>query len=132
MRRARTSTKKAPDAGIPEAEISASILAAAAALGIPLWRNNVGATLTAGGGFMRFGLGNDGRGRGGSPDLIGILPGGRFLGVEVKAARGKISPEQAAWIERINAAGGLAFVARSVDDFLREIYLPRRAESHHA
>lgn len=43
--------------------------------------------------------------------MLGQLPHGRLLGVEVKAAKGRTSPEQVAFLERINRAGGLAFVA---------------------
>lgn len=52
----------------------------------------------------------------GMPDLIGILPDGRFLAIEVKTAKGKVSDEQFKVIDEINQAGGLAFVARSLDD----------------
>lgn len=62
----------------------------------------------------------------GLPDIHGILPGGRFLGVEVKQpdrvnAKGQTvryypSAEQKERIAEINAAGGLAFVARSIED----------------
>jgi len=51
----------------------------------------------------------------GVPDIIGIYDG-KFLGIEIKGERGKVSLVQQAFIERINAEGGLAFVARSVDD----------------
>lgn len=52
----------------------------------------------------------------GMPDLIGILPEGRFLAIEVKTPRGKVSNEQCQVIDEINDAGGMAFVARSLDD----------------
>jgi hypothetical protein len=52
----------------------------------------------------------------GVPDLIGILPGGRLLGVEVKRAKGTLRPEQEEFITKINRCGGLAFVARSVTE----------------
>ena len=51
----------------------------------------------------------------GTPDILAVI-GGRFVAIEVKAPAGKVSPIQQAQIDRINAAGGLAFVARSVDD----------------
>jgi len=34
--------------------------------------------------------------------------------VEVKAVKGRTSPEQVAFLERINRAGGVAFVARDL------------------
>jgi hypothetical protein len=54
------------------------------------------------------------------PDIIGILPGGRCLGIEVKRLKSKTQPkraqEQEEFREKINRAGGLAFIARSVDE----------------
>ena len=48
-------------------------------------------------------MGTDGNGRNGW---------GRFLVVEVKAQAGRLRPEQTLFLERIRAAGGVAFVAR--------------------
>ncbi len=53
----------------------------------------------------------------GSSDLIGITSTGRFLSVEVKSERGRLSAEQRAWIEMIQRFGGLAGEARSIEDF---------------
>ena len=68
----------------------------------------------------------------GLPDIHGIIPGGRFFAIEVKnpphkSAAGKWvrsypSPEQRQQIEEINAAGGLAFVARSLKDLEERKY----------
>lgn len=52
----------------------------------------------------------------GVPDILGILPDGRFLGVEVKQKAGVISSDQLLFINRCNRLGGVCFVARSVDD----------------
>jgi hypothetical protein len=52
----------------------------------------------------------------GMSDIIGILPGGRFLAIEVKA-EGKLSGatvEQAAFLERVKRDGGIAVVADDV------------------
>ncbi|NBV62639.1 MAG: VRR-NUC domain-containing protein, partial [Rhodobacteraceae bacterium] len=35
---------------------------------------------------------------------------------EVKAERGRVSPEQRQWLEAVQAAGGIAGVARSVEE----------------
>lgn len=104
-----------------ESGVAAAVVAAAAARGIALWRNNVGACRTAGGGFMRFGLGNDRPGGGGSPDYVGILPGGRFIGVEVKRPGARPSPAQLAWGDVIRRAGGVWIWCDSVDGFLAAI-----------
>lgn len=52
----------------------------------------------------------------GMADIIGILPDGRFLSVEVKRSRGgRISPEQKAFREKVEASGGLALIVNSVE-----------------
>jgi hypothetical protein len=38
------------------------------------------------------------------------------LAIEVKRPRGRVTPEQQQFIDMINEAGGLAFVARSVEE----------------
>lgn len=57
----------------------------------------------------------------GVPDLIGTMQGGRMLLIEVKTARGVVSPEQEAFIERHADAGALAFVARSSREVLERL-----------
>ena len=42
-----------------------------------------------------------------------------FTSVEVKTATGRVSTEQRQWLEAVQAAGGIAGVARSVEDALR-------------
>ena len=61
----------------------------------------------------------------GVPDIVGIY-NGRFLAIEVKTERGKLSPHQEKFIAAINANGGLAFVARSVDDVIENLELKTR------
>ncbi len=57
----------------------------------------------------------------GVSDILGILKGGRILAIEVKAPKGRVSPEQKLFIDLVNAAGGKAFVARSIEDVEREL-----------
>ncbi len=64
--------------------------------------------------FVRFGWP-------GCPDVLGQLKDGRLLGVEVKGPAGKLRPEQAVFIGRIRAAGGVAFLARDCRDVRREL-----------
>lgn len=52
----------------------------------------------------------------GVSDVLGILPGGRLLAIEVKSKVGRPSPEQILFIDKINKSGGLAFIARSVEE----------------
>lgn len=53
----------------------------------------------------------------GSSDLIGLTNTGRFLAVEVKSERGRLTDDQRAWIAVIRRFGGLAGEARSIEDF---------------
>jgi hypothetical protein len=54
----------------------------------------------------------------GVSDILGVLHGGRIICIEVKSPKGRISPHQQQFIDAINSAGGLAFVARSVDEVI--------------
>ena len=76
-------------------------------------RMNSGA-VRMGGRVLRFGWP-------GCPDVLGQLKDGRLLGVEVKGPAGKLRPEQAVILDRVRAAGGVAFVARDLRDVLREL-----------
>ena len=51
----------------------------------------------------------------GTPDLIGFV-GPRFACVEIKAGRDRLRTGQRAFIDTVLACGGLAGVARSVED----------------
>ena len=52
----------------------------------------------------------------GVSDLIGWTEGGRFVAVEVKGPRGRVTDEQKAFIDLVRRSGGLAGVARSVEE----------------
>lgn len=89
-----------------------------------LFRNNTGTLKDQHGRPVQFGLCK------GSADLIGyrtvtITPDmvgqqvAVFLSIEVKTPTGRIRPEQQQWLDTIQAAGGIAGVARSVEDALR-------------
>ncbi len=54
----------------------------------------------------------------GSSDLVGIAPDGRFLAVEVKRPQGRVTAEQRRFVDAVIAAGGIAGIARSVDEAL--------------
>lgn len=54
----------------------------------------------------------------GVSDILGMFHGGRWLAIEVKSRKGRLSPEQSLFIDEINAGGGMAFVARSVQDVI--------------
>lgn len=57
----------------------------------------------------------------GTADILGIIEG-KFLAIEVKSEKGRLSPEQRVFITRINQEGGVAFVAREVNQVARELY----------
>jgi len=59
-------------------------------------------------------------GRTGWPDLLGAYHG-RPLVVEVKQPGREPRPEQAAWLERLQAGGYVAIVAHSLDEFLERV-----------
>lgn len=61
----------------------------------------------------------------GVPDIIGCYHG-RMLGIEVKTDRGRVSEHQQRFIDNINAAGGIAFVARSIEDVIKHLGLEDR------
>ena len=50
----------------------------------------------------------------GPSDILGVVDG-RIVCIEVKTPTGVVSPDQVAFIRRVQACGGLACVARSVD-----------------
>lgn len=99
----------------PEAAALCEVLKALRAHPAVSWceRMNTGAA-RVGGRFIRFGFT-------GCPDVLGQLTDGRLLGVEVKAPKGKLRPEQAVMLSRIAGAGGVAFVAHDCRDVMREL-----------
>lgn len=52
----------------------------------------------------------------GCSDILGQMKDGRFLAVEVKAERGKVSDEQQRFIDVVRANGGVAGVARNIGE----------------
>lgn len=59
--------------------------------------------------------GNRGKMKTGTSDVLGCYKG-RFLAIEIKAATGKLTDEQAEFIFAIRSNGGIAFIARSIAD----------------
>lgn len=98
-----------------EMDILRLIMIELSARGCTVWRNNVGTLKNSAGIPIKFGLCV------GSSDLIGITQDGRFLAVEVKTEKGRIRPEQIRFIDHIKSKGGLAGIARSVEDAVKII-----------
>ncbi len=91
--------------------------------GCRLFRNQTGALKDETGRLVKFGLCK------GSSDLIGmksitITPDmvgkkiAAFVAIEVKTPNGKPTPEQLHFVNRVKELGGLAGIARSVEDAL--------------
>jgi len=101
--------------GPSEAEIQAAVLRAINYHPAVVWarRMNTGAARTTGrGGTERlvfFGFP-------GSPDIHGMLRGGRALYIEVKTQTGRLTPEQQKFLALAKHHGAAAGVARSVND----------------
>lgn len=103
--------------GIPaprEVDLYAPILDAIAIRGGFAWRVNSG-TVAIGGRRIRF------NGCPGHPDIAGMTATGRALFVEVKHGRGKLTLEQASFIEKAERHGALCIVAYSLDDVTRAL-----------
>ena len=105
-----------------EAAALVEVLAALRSHAAVAWcdRMNSGAA-RMGAHFVRFGWS-------GCPDVLGQLKDGRLLGVEVKGPDGRLRPVQALFLERIRAAGGVAFMARDCRDVLRELSAERGSQ----
>lgn len=58
--------------------------------------------------------------RKGVADILGIYRG-KPLAIEVKTARGKVSHEQTMWLRAFSQHGGIAIVARSIEDVILEL-----------
>jgi hypothetical protein len=61
----------------------------------------------------------------GIPDIVGCY-NGRFFAIEVKAPKGSPSPDQSTFLDLIKKAGGIAFVAKSVEDVIEGLGLQDR------
>lgn len=96
-----------------EADIQRSIMLALSQAGCLIWRNNTGCLKNPAGIPIKFGIGNPG-----GSDLIGITSTGRFVALEIKTPKGRATPEQLRFIEAVRKHGGIAGIARSVEDAL--------------
>jgi len=107
--------------GVTEQQIQQQIRIACSHGQTRLFRNNTGTLRDQHGRPVQFGLCK------GSADLIGwrtitITPEmvgqqvAVFASIEVKTATGRLRSEQQQWLDAVQAAGGIAGVARSVED----------------
>lgn len=88
--------------------------------GVKLYNNAVGTFPNPRGGYFRYGLGPGTGDKIGfksvviTPDMVGLTVA-IFCSVELKATDGILKEHQREHLEEVNAAGGIAFVARSVE-----------------
>lgn len=75
-------------------------------------------TIIHGKGGVFFGRDRYARQQNGVADIL-AWKGGKAYAIELKSAVGRLRPEQKAWLDRFTEEGGIAFVARSLDDVLR-------------
>jgi hypothetical protein len=84
------------------------------------FRNNTGAAAFAGPAgrkrFVRFSTP-------GAADILGVLPGGKFLAIEVKRPGNKPTAAQRAFLDAVTEAGGLSLVIHDVRDLQRALEL---------
>ena len=81
--------------------------------GVFHYRQNSGGMPTRGGGFIRFGTP-------GAPDIVCVMQG-RYIGIEVKDIKGRLSDNQKRFQESLEAAGGIYLIARDVDEVIKYI-----------
>lgn len=94
-----------------EADLMRLIQIRVSEFGGRVFRNNIGTAFTADGRAVKYGVQNPG-----GSDLIGWTKEGQFLAIEVKMPKGKTTKEQEAFINNVNASGGVAFIARAPED----------------
>jgi len=95
-----------------ESDIQLKIIKKLQAAGIYVWRNNTTGLYDA---KLRGYRSNPYQLKG-VGDILGVLPDGRHLEVEVKTAKGKQSPDQAIHAKRVTGLGGVYILARGVED----------------
>lgn len=106
--------------GKEEADVQKQILEFLIAKGFMVVKFNNGVHSTRGGGYMG-GRKTDK----GMPDIIGMTPDGKFIGVEVKAP-GRLkstTDEQKTILERIRASGGVSILADSLGSLIQQLTL---------
>src|ERR1700721_165734 len=93
-----------------ESDVQRQILDYLTLRGIFHYRNNSGAFVDSQKHFYRFGAL-------GSPDIICVI-NGQYVGIEVKAPKGKQSEHQKEFQKQLEAAGGRYLLVYSLDDVI--------------
>lgn len=97
-----------------EGDLQRACLSYLAACRLPAWRSNVVSQVVEDAGHPRRFI------RGlpkGFADISAIIPPiGRCLFVEVKAFKGRLSPHQAQWQDRMRQAGAVCLTVKSIEE----------------
>lgn len=99
---------------VPEKVIQAHILSFLQFIGVYAWRNQSTGVYDPTRKVFRRPMSK--HAIKGVSDILGILPDGRFLAIEVKSATGYASNEQKSFLEAIKANGGVSMIARSMPE----------------
>ena len=86
--------------------------------GVLAWRNNTAGIRRVdrrGRAFWSF------HGLRGAADILGVLPGGRFLAVEVKRPGNHPTEAQRAFLDGVRDAGGAALCVHSVEELVVQL-----------
>ena len=73
------------------------------------FRSGSGSIRTEKGGFFKTG-------KSGCPDISVVIKGGQYVGIEVKTAKGKMSPAQKQTQAQITNLGGVYILVRSLEE----------------
>lgn len=107
----RNQTPNGEDGSLTEAELMRDIQLAMTQKGHRVFRNNIGVCKDERGNYIRYGVCNPG-----GSDLIGWTKDGRFLAIEVKSEKGRLTGMQESFLFEVNKAGGVAICAKSIKD----------------
>jgi len=99
-----------------ENRIQSAIIKKLQSNGVYCWRNSNAALYDSKLNNGRGGYRYNPQAKRGVADILGILPGGQHLEIEVKTEAGKQSPDQAIHEKRVTELGGVYILARSVKD----------------
>ena len=104
----------------PEKQIQNEILEWLEKKGFFCWRNNnIGLFDVYTGKFRRKGkyqvLGVS--------DILGLMKDGRLIAIEVKSRIGRITENQQNFLDKVNENGGVGFLARSIEDVEKNLFL---------
>lgn len=106
------------DKGKPESTVQKECLLVLSRFGVFHWRQNSGAVQTHGHFYRMTSIK-------GVSDILGILPDGRFLAVEVKRQKGgRVSPDQKDFIRNIQQNNGIALVindSKELEEKMKEL-----------